>query len=135
MLQIFRKSYFPVAWVVLLHVLLLFPDREFTERKLIVIPHLDKVVHFGLYFILTGSWMIFLNLKGDLIPQKKRNRDFLIIFLAVLDGLLIEYLQQSKWIQRDFDWYDVLFDGIGAVAGVLAASYLFPKFRAQKKPL
>ncbi|KIC96091.1 VanZ family protein [Flavihumibacter solisilvae] len=135
MLQIFRKSYFPVAWVILLHVLLLFPDREFTERKLIVIPHLDKVVHFGLYFILTGSWMIFLNLKGDIIPQKKRNRDLLIIFLAVLDGLLIEYLQQSKWIQRDFDWYDVLFDGIGAVAGVLAASYLFSKFWAQKKPL
>ena len=135
MVQIFRKSYFPVTWVILLHVLLLFPDRDFTERKLIFIPHLDKVVHFGLYFILTGSWMIFLNLRGDYIPQKKRNRDFLIILLAVLDGLLIEFLQMSKWIQRDFDWYDVLFDGIGAVAGIIVASYLFPRLWAQKKPL
>ena len=135
MVQIFRKSYFPVAWVILLHILLLFPDRDFTERKLIFIPHLDKVVHFGLYFILTGSWMIFLNLKGDFIPQKKRNRDFLIILFAVLDGLVIEFLQMSKWIQRDFDWYDVLFDSIGAVSGILVASYLFPRFWAQKKPL
>lgn len=135
MLQIFRKSYLPVAWVILLHVLLLFPDRDFTERKLILIPHLDKLVHFSLYFVLTGSWLIFLYQKGEFGPQKKRNRDFLIILLAVLDGVIIECLQRSKWIQRDFDWFDVLFDAIGALAGYFAASYLFSRNMAQKKPL
>lgn len=127
----FERRIFPLTWTFFLHLALLFPDRNSNERKLILIPHFDKLVHFGLYFVLVAGWVVFFNLKTDLTTHQKRNWNYILILVAIAHGIIIEFLQGSEFISRDFDWYDALADGFGAIAGMVAGQIFTKKILRQ----
>lgn len=74
---------------------------------------LDKIVHFGMYFIL-----IILLLNVWRIYAWKINKIYLIIFCFCY-GILMEYLQNFMKLGRSFDFYDILANLIGVLIGFL----------------
>jgi hypothetical protein len=69
----------------------------------------DKVVHFIFYFGFVYFWT-----KG--LKNKFLNYRLIILFLAIIIGITIEFLQENFTIHRTFDWYDILANSIGAIA-------------------
>ena len=85
-----------------------------TEDSLLLkIEHLDKIAHFFMYFSLT--FVFFLDLKRT--SEKKANLTFLLLVLTVIIAVsaLIEIIQEYVVIGRDGSFYDLLFNGLGAL--------------------
>lgn len=78
----------------------------------------DKIVHFILFFTLTGLLFI-------AYQSLKKNRYFLIPFLT---GILIEILQHTLGGGRTFDVWDITANTLGT----LTACLIFPKLLNSK---
>lgn len=85
------------------------------------IGYADKIIHFFIYFILVG-WFAQLY-------QKSYSR-WLILFGAVLLGMLIEYLQ-GMTAYRSFDYADEVANTIGAACAYLLAKTRFDRLLTQ----
>lgn len=72
----------------------------------------DKVVHFIFYFVFVYFWTISLQ-------NKRLNYVLIILFLALIIGVSIEFLQENFTSNRTFDWYDILANSIGAIASFI----------------
>ena len=82
------------------------------------IPHFDKIVHFGLYFVYT-----LLLISGFLLQYPKEWAKAYLIsgLLAFSCGILIEYLQFLMYLGRSADFYDA----IANTSGIILALLLF----------
>ena len=79
------------------------------------IPHLDKVVHFGMYFVLS----ILLIFPLEEYSCLKLSRIYLIaILVALIYGGGIEILQ-ANFFNRSGDVWDLVADVSGGIAGCL----------------
>jgi VanZ family protein len=135
MQKFFNKIYVPIIWVLIIHILLLIPGKNLREESLIHIPNLDKVIHFGFYFVLVGSWIFYFSQNEELSPQQKKIRGIIILVLAITDGIAIEFLQRQDFISRDFSWFDALFDSLGAISGLILSNYIIARRSKKRKPL
>lgn len=89
------------------------------------IPHIkvsnsDKFGHFLAYLLLSLSWLYALK---DL-PLKKNNI-YIIVFLLISYGIIIEVLQGILTTYRQADFYDIIANS----AGVFFAAILFKKIK------
>lgn len=82
--------------------------------------HWDKLVHFGLYATLAGLALRALTLRAR--AASALARCILVLICVVAFGLLDEATQPLTG--RDFDWFDWLADGIGALTGILGYEIL-----------
>jgi len=87
---------------------------------LIKVSNSDKFGHFIAYFLLSLSWLY--ALKG--IIQKK-NKKYILIFILISYGIIIEVLQGVLTTYRQADFYDIIANS----AGVLFAAILFRKIK------
>lgn len=95
------------------------------------IPHLDKVVHMGMYFVMSGMlwWEFFRSHKGGLHIR----RGWIGAFLCpVLFSGCIEILQEYCTSYRGGDWLDFLANTVGALLATLFFVYIVHP-RMQKK--
>ena len=88
------------------------------------IPHIDKVVHFGFYFIgaILGTMALREVSKGEISLKKGL---FVILMVVIVFGMIIEVLQHAYTLDREGDIFDVLANSFGAVCGVLGMKSLF----------
>ncbi len=88
------------------------------------IPHIDKVVHFGFYFIgaILGTMALREVSKGKISLKKGL---FVILMVVIVFGMIIEVLQHAYTLDREGDIFDVLANSFGAVCGVLGMKSLF----------
>ncbi len=88
------------------------------------LPHIDKVVHFGFYFVgaILGT-MALRELSKSKIPLKKVL--LIILVMVIVFGMIIEVLQQEYTLDREGDMFDVLANSLGAVCGSLCMKSLF----------
>ncbi|ULQ55090.1 VanZ family protein [Flavihumibacter rivuli] len=119
MIKMLKNGLLAIGWMIGLHFLLLFPGSQFREEPLVLIPNMDKLVHALLYAGLVASICFYLANRYPSQPNKLKKLALLVLVLAIADGIVIEFLQGTPLIHRDFDWYDALADGIGAVAGYI----------------
>lgn len=77
--------------------------------------YMDKLIHFGLYFILVG-WFVQL--------YQKLSQRIITLAAAILLGILIEYLQ-GMTAYRSFDYLDGVANSIGAGSAFLLARTSF----------
>ncbi|KIC89674.1 VanZ family protein [Flavihumibacter sp. ZG627] len=126
-LRLFRSPFPFFGWFLLMNVLLLMPDQKLETKALIEIPNLDKAIHFFIYFLLVFLGIMYLKLKG------REGTEWLLLIIAMAHGLQIEFLQKIPSVNRDFSWFDFLFDCLGAAVGFLSARYSFKKFLATKR--
>jgi len=84
------------------------------------IPYIDKIVHAGLYFILSSFLIpVFGNSKNKFIRQT----GFLIVlFIVGLYGGFIEIAQEKWFTNRSGDIFDLLSDLAG---GILAIGFYY----------
>lgn len=110
-------------WMAVIFILCTMPSQEIPNPG-INLPHLDKVVHFGMFFILS------LLMRQGFECWKYRNLKTIYVItigVSLLYGGLIEILQYS-FFNRGGDVWDLLADIAGAAAGCL----LYPTARKLK---
>lgn len=104
-----------LLWLVIITVLFLLPGSALPKEEMLI-PHFDKGVHFGFFAVLLFLWRF----QGE--PSLRFG--LLLLVLAFVYGLGIEYIQHYFIANRSFDTGDVVADMLGAVAGVLVGGYI-----------
>ena len=112
-----------IIWAGVIFFLCAIPSDSIPDPKL-NIPQLDKVVHFGMFFIMA----IFLcsELRYQTRLSLRAVYSIAIGFSFVYGGL-IEILQ-FNYFHRGGEWWDLVADVLGAVVGCL----LYPTAKQQK---
>ena len=76
----------------------------------------DKLLHFLMFFF-TMMWFMYITKK------------WLVAAVSlILLGLVLEWIQMNYIINRSFDWFDWIADGIGVVICFLLLSVLVDKY-------
>ncbi|SVD32747.1 uncharacterized protein METZ01_LOCUS385601 [marine metagenome] len=76
----------------------------------------DKLLHFLMFFF-TMMWFMYITKK------------WLVAAVSlILLGLVLEWIQMNYIINRSFDWFDWIADGIGVVICFLLLSVLIDKY-------
>ena len=118
-----RKLFFiSLIWALLIFILCAIPGGSLPTSPIFNIPNLDKMVHAALYFPLA----FFLGAEFDLSKKSilRITGPLLTMLIVALYGGLIEFLQESIFVNRSSDIIDLLFDMLGGLAG-LTIYYLF----------
>ncbi len=106
-----------LAWTTVVLLLCLLPAGWVPEHRsttaMFHIPHLDKVVHFGLFGVLGGLWMR---------TSRVRDLSLGVLVLGLVLAVLTELIQGLPVISRDSDLLDAIADVAGVIAGVALVS-------------
>ena len=111
-----------VLWSAIIFLLLgfRFPGQQYESS--FPLPHADKLVHAGLFFIHCWLWLGYLSKAGvATLPVGAR---ILIVVVSTIYGVALEFVQ--LYTGRDFDWWDMLADAAGAVTGALVPQKISP---------
>ena len=102
-----------IVWAIVIFIFCTMPSGHIPRMR---IPHLDKIVHFGFFFIQSLWLSLFFNFQT-------KSSYFRIIRLSTLSafvyGGVIELLQDSIF-HRTGDLYDLIADILGGFAGAMA---------------
>ena len=114
-MTILRRTLLPWGATLLLLTLCLLPRSwmprgEASPRK---IPHLDKVVHFGMF---AGFGLLWACAGRSPVPTRSRVAGVLAVAFAL--AVSTEITQGLPQIARDPDPFDALADAVGSVVGV-----------------
>lgn len=105
-----------LIWVdVIVFLSLMSPD-DLPETPLINIPHFDKLVHAGMYFILAI-------LLVNPLQRVKLPAYFYTVIFSVLLGGGLEIIQQTLTSNRTGSWYDLLANVLGTAGGLVLYYY------------
>jgi VanZ family protein len=119
-----RKNLFSILVSLLLLYLSLAKSGQFEKIQLAKIPNIDKVVHFGMYFVLMAVFI----LEHRRLLKNPWNL-FLLALIPLAYGILMEILQFTLTSTRSGDFYDALADA----AGVFTAALLWLIFKPGQK--
>ncbi len=85
----------------------------------IEVPGKDKTIHFLFYFVLTLLWNFALQKK-----IKHWSLKFIIVFVVVIYGIIIEILQEVLTRYREADIFDVMANSAGAFLALIVIFWL-----------
>lgn len=111
-----------ILWVFAIFILCALPQKDIPDPHL-DIPHLDKVVHMIMFFIMSLLISNGLDLKGYF--QRKRIY-VLAVSISFVYGGILEILQYY-FFNRGGDAWDLLADVVGGIAGCVCYSVLRKK--------
>lgn len=83
------------------------------------VPGKDKTVHFLFYFVLTLLWNFALQKK-----YKNWALKYIIVFVVIVYGIVIEILQGVLTKNREADIYDVMANSAGALVALIVIFWL-----------
>ena len=116
-----KKNILSILVALIIMYLSLTSSDTFNKVKFVNIPFLDKIIHFGMYFVLM-SVILFENRKKLKSPGKL----FLISLIPFFYGVLMEILQFSLTISRSGSLYDVIFNSTGILLSMLLWLWMKP---------
>lgn len=99
-----------ILWTILIYWLCLLPKSELPTNPLFDFEGFDKIVHFVFYSI-----MFFLYYVG----LGKKRIPFIVIFCLAV-GISIECLQAYLPINRAFDLWDIVANGVGVLCSIIS---------------
>jgi VanZ family protein len=114
-----------IIWALIVFILCSIPGDDLPKTSALNIPHFDKIVHFGMFFIM-GIFLI-----AELRFQTRLSRLQIVAITVVLIatyGGIIEYLQQYYFTNRSGDYIDLLADILGGIFSII----LYPWLKKQK---
>ena len=103
-----------IIWALVIFVLCAMPSEDIPNPNW-DIPHLDKVVHFGMFFIMAVLLCSELGYQTNLTQRKIY---LITVTISLIYGGVIEILQQY-FFNRSGDILDLLADVLGAIVGCL----------------
>ena len=105
---------FTILLVIVISLLSLIPGDQMPGSFLFSIPYFDKMVHFSMYAALG-----FVALAESRKDHARFGFHFLLLLAIFAMSALIEILQATVVAQRSAEWYDLLANFLGVVAGYL----------------
>ena len=125
MKQYFKYNWPSILWAAFIFVICMMPHRHIPR---ITIPHFDKVVHTGIYAVL--ACLMYLGWLSQGSFDWLRRKTFVkVLLVCMVYGLLIEILQGVLTTDRSFELLDELADSVGALMGLYAGRWLYPKLK------
>ena len=121
-----KKNLYSILVALLLLYLSLTNSEKFQKAPLVNIPFMDKLVHFGMYFLMMS--VIILEHRKSL--SNSRNL-FLLALIPLSYGILMEILQSTLTMTRTGDFYDALADAAGIIVSVLLWLLIRPVFKKE----
>lgn len=109
-----KKNLYSIIVALLLLYLSLTNAEKFQKVQLIHIMYIDKLVHFGMYFVLMS--VIILEHRKTLGNSINL---FLLALIPLAYGILMEILQLTLTVSRSGDFYDALADAAGIFIAIL----------------
>ncbi|NPA68795.1 MAG: VanZ family protein [Chlorobi bacterium] len=121
--MILKKYYKSILSFAFILFLCLMPGSETKKIMFFDFPHLDKIVHFGMFFLFSFALFIDLNNNTE-FPKKKIL--LTVFFLSFFVGVITEIIQKYFIPLRSGDLLDLLADTAG-YAGFLFVIYFIRK--------
>ena len=115
----------PIIWLGLICYGLFIPANELPHKPFTTIPHFDKMVHFGLFFVL--SLLLFMPFK-----KMKMNHLFYAPFFSILLAALLETGQQMISSSRSSNFYDFLANTVGIFTSVVIFYFFISNKKLEK---
>lgn len=116
--QYFLKQYlYSIITILIILILSFIKPSSPNSNYLFNIPHLDKLIHFLMYFGLTSIL---------LVENKNRQKIKITISTIVLSGL-IELTQQHLTNYRSGDWFDLITNSIGSTLSLIILMLYYNK--------
>lgn len=115
----------PLIWLLIICYGLFIPASNLPKKSFMAIPHFDKLVHFGLFFL-----FCLLLFK----PFKQLRMNYLLIaplFSLILSGLL-EIVQHIISSSRSSNLYDFYANAAGILFSVIFFEYIISGTRFEK---
>lgn len=109
-----------VGWFLLTTLLLAMPGNALPKTNLVEIPNFDKIVHVGLFAVLTFLTVYALN-------KPTYFKIAVVALMAILYGTIMEYVQLHLVAYRSFEGIDIIADAIGAIAAAMLFSFKMKK--------
>lgn len=103
-----------VFWTLLILVACSWPGKELPDTTKVV--GFDKIVHFGLFAVWSVLWLL-------RFPSHRT----LVILVGIGYGFFLELYQLWLPLDRSFDWWDALADGVGVLGGYFFYYFLLKK--------
>lgn len=105
-----------IIWSVIIFLLLAMPPLNINQEKPLELSGLDKTIHFLLFGMMVWLWGYY---QITIAANKKTTVGQLLIItlVTIVYGIVMEYVQD--WVGRDFDVWDMVADGAGAVTAFL----------------
>jgi len=114
---------FIIIWIIIIFILSSVPGNNIPKIAPFKIPHLDKIVHFIMYFTL--QFLVLVEYyKNYTQKYSLANAVFVSVMFSVLYGVTMEILQFLFFINRTGSFYDILANSTGAIIGSLIAILL-----------
>lgn len=107
-----KSKVLAIAWLLLMCILFVIPGSALPEQNWFADIQLDKWVHIGLFSVLVFLWASAFDLG---LPSNS----WIVIAIAILYGIAVEFVQKTWIPNRSFDLYDVVADAIGSVVGLI----------------
>jgi len=111
------------CWMLLILLLTGLPGYNFPSNELF---STDKVIHFGLYFLLSFLLMQAFH-KQHTLPALRFESGFYTLLIGIFYSGLTEILQGLVFVQRSADLKDYLANVLGCIAGWLFFKILILK--------
>ena len=123
-LLVLKKPSFWIAvcWTLLIFYLCLKPV---TIEKEITFANADKLLHFTMYFVFVILWYRFLIYRKSFLIENK----VVLVVVSILLGIIIEIMQQYFTKSRHADFFDVMANSLGSMAGILFSVLYFRKIK------
>jgi len=113
-IQLFIK---PLIWLALICYGLFLPADKFPDKSFLTIPHADKIIHFGLFFVF--CLLLFKPFKHLKVSPYFWAAGISLVFAAVL-----EIIQQTISSSRTSNIYDFIANTAGIVFSLLIYHFL-----------
>lgn len=110
-----------IVWTVIIAILTLSPGRSVPDVPFWIIPHFDKIVHAGIFGML--SFLMARGIIKQYAGQKIKKAFVISFFATVVYGLIIEYLQRLV-PGRSFELGDLIANTAGVVLGLIGCYFL-----------
>lgn len=90
----------------------------------IKVPYKDKAVHFVFYFVFVLLWKLW-NFKTSALKYS-----WIILLIAILLGISIEYCQSSFTSDRKFEILDIVANTFGALIGYIVTEKIIKSLKS-----
>jgi VanZ family protein len=122
--KLFRYKWVAISWLLIISVLFFLPGSALPKENWLDRIYFDKLVHIGFFGLLIFLWRSSFNWNYG-------SYHWLLLFLALLYGFFVEFVQLWFVPNRSFDLYDVASDMTGAIIGL----FVWQKIYKKNKPL
>lgn len=109
----FGRLYTPLAWTILIEILLCLPGPSLPDAGAFEIPYFDKIIHIVIFGLFVWLWCLYYR-RNVLSNNRLKLIFFWIYIAAVFNGIAIEYIQKYLIPFRSFDQGDIIADVLSA---------------------